>query len=160
MDASILTNSVLKKKFKIRGHLQFYASTGSVLFIASDMIKIQLLKLSSQAEETLYFWNCFWLGCYLVKTGDNFSSDCQTWEKHLAELRFTYKMEYLHPIQRSILLSDVITAMPVTSFNSLGTIPSLLDVQWLMPQENYFFSFKEACAIQMETDVRGDLNQS
>ena len=55
MDASILTNSVLKKKFKIRGHLQFYASTGSVLFIASDMIKIQLLKLSSQAEETLYF---------------------------------------------------------------------------------------------------------
>ena len=50
--------------------------------------------------------------------------------------------------------------MRVTCFNFLDQIRSLLDDQWLMTQENCLFSFKDPCAIQMATDVRGDLNQS
>ena len=69
-------------------------------------------------------------------------------------------MRELLPIQRSILLSDEITVMPITCFNFLEQICSLLDDQWLMTQENCLFSFKDPCAIQIETDVRGDLNQS
>jgi hypothetical protein len=69
-------------------------------------------------------------------------------------------MEQLQPIQRSILLPDGITVMPVICFNFLDQIRSLLDDQWLMTQENCLFSFKDICAIQMVSDVRGDLNQS
>ena len=50
--------------------------------------------------------------------------------------------------------------MPVTCFNFLEQICSLIDDQWLMTQVNCLFSFKDPCAIQIETDVRGDLNQS
>ena len=50
--------------------------------------------------------------------------------------------------------------MPVTCFNFLEQICSLLDDQWLMTQETCLFSFEDQCAIQIETDVRGDLNQS
>ena len=69
-------------------------------------------------------------------------------------------MRELPPIQRSILFSDGITVMPITCFNFLEQICSLLDDQWLMTQENCLFSFKDPCAIQIEKDVRGDLNQS
>ena len=78
----------------------------------------------------------------------------------MTELSFRYKMEHLGPIQRSILLSDGITVMPGSCFNFLDQIRSLLDDQWLMTQENCLFSFKDPCAIQIATDVRGDLNQS
>ena len=69
-------------------------------------------------------------------------------------------MKELPPIQRSILLSDGITDMPVTCFNLLEQIRSFLDDQLLMTQDNCLFSFKVPYAIQMEADVRGDLNQS
>ena len=35
-----------------------------------------------------------------------------------------------------------------------------LDDQWHMNQEDCIFSFKDPCAMQMEIDVRDDLNQS
>ena len=69
-------------------------------------------------------------------------------------------MKEHQPIQRSILLSDGITVMPVTCFNFLEQIRSFLDDHWPMTQENCLFSFKDPCAIQIETDVRGDSNQS
>ena len=78
------------------------------------------------------------------------------------DLSFWYKMEKLQPIQRSFLISFGYTVVPdrVTSFIFLEQICTLLDEQWLMTQENCLLSFKDPCAIQMETDVRDDLNQS
>ena len=72
------------------------------------------------------------------------------WEKYLNDLSSQYKMKELQPIQRSILLSDGITVMPVTCFNFLEQIHSLLDDQWLMTQESCLFSFKGPYAIQMD----------
>jgi hypothetical protein len=117
--------------------------------------------LCSQADVPLYFFESVlkWAAAS-SKAGVNFSSDCQTWDKYLTELSFRYKMEQLQPIQKSILLSDGITVMPGTCFNFLDQIRSLLDDQWLVTQENCLFSFKDPCAIQMVSDVRGDLNQS
>ena len=54
--AQILTNSVLEKKYKNGGPLQFNAITSPVLYTTSDTNKIQLLKLCSQADVPLYFF--------------------------------------------------------------------------------------------------------
>jgi hypothetical protein len=95
--------------------------------------KIQLLKLCSQAEVPLYIFESVlkWAAAS-SKAGVDFSYCCQTRDKYLTELSFRYKMEQLQPTQRSILLSDGITVMPVTCFNFLDQIRSLLDDQWLM----------------------------
>jgi hypothetical protein len=57
--AQILPNSVLEKKYKNGGPLQFDARTSPVLCTTSDTSKIQLLKLCSYTEEPLYFLNLF-----------------------------------------------------------------------------------------------------
>ena len=54
--AQILTNSVLEKKYKNGAPLQFDTRTSPDLFTTSDTSKIQLLKLCSQTEVPLYFF--------------------------------------------------------------------------------------------------------
>ena len=54
--AQILTNSVLEKKHKNGAPPQFDARSSPVLYTTSDTSKIQLLKLCSQAEVPLYFF--------------------------------------------------------------------------------------------------------
>ena len=54
--AQILTNSVFEKKYKNGDPLLFNARTSPVLYTTSDTSKIQLLKLCSQAEVPLYFF--------------------------------------------------------------------------------------------------------
>ena len=94
--AQILTNSVLEKKYKNGAPPQFDARTSPVLYTTSDTSKIELLKLCSQAEVPLYFFESVlkWAAAS-SKAGVDFSSGCQTWEKYLTELSLRYKMEWL-----------------------------------------------------------------
>jgi hypothetical protein len=117
--AQKLTNSILEKKYKNGGPLQFDARTSPVFYTTSDTSKIQLLKLCSQADVPLYFFESVleWAAAS-SKAGVDFSSGCQTQDKYLTELSFRYKMEQLRPIQRFILLSDGITVIPVTCLTS------------------------------------------
>ena len=62
------------------------------------------------------------------------------------------------PLQRSILLTYGI--MPVPCFYFLEHICRLLDDQWHLKQEDSLFPFKIPCTMQIEIDVRDDLNQS
>jgi hypothetical protein len=80
--AQIHTNSVIEKKYQNGGALQFDAITSPVLYTTSDTNKIQLLKLCSQAEVPLYFFESVlkWAAAS-SKAGVDFSSGCQTWEK-------------------------------------------------------------------------------
>ena len=75
----ILTNSVLDKKYQNGAPLQFYTGTSPVLYTTSDTSKIQLLKLCSQAEVPLYFFESVlkWAAAS-SKAGVDFSSGCQT----------------------------------------------------------------------------------
>ena len=54
--AQILTNSVLEKKYRNGGPFQFDARTSPVLYTTSNTSKIELLKLCSQADVPLYFF--------------------------------------------------------------------------------------------------------
>ena len=54
--AQILTNSVLDKKYRNGGPFQFDARTSPVLYTTSNTSKIELLKLCSQADVPLYFF--------------------------------------------------------------------------------------------------------
>ena len=156
---SILANSLLVRKCKKLS--QFSTCTESVLYTTTDSSKIQLLKLCSQAEVHLYFLNQFLNGLLPQQNlGQILVQAVKPGGKYLNDLSSQYKMKELPPIQRSILLSDGITDMPVTCFNLLEQIRSFLDDQLLMTQDNCLFSFKVPYAIQMEADVRGDLNQS
>ena len=89
--AQILTNSVLEKKYKNGGPLQFDTRNSPLLYTTSDTSKIQLLKLCSQADVPLFFFESVlkWFAAS-SKAGVDFSSGCQTWEKYLNELRFRY----------------------------------------------------------------------
>ena len=134
----------MQKFFTIQ-HLYRFCS-----YTTADSSKIQLLKLCSQAEVPLYFFDSVlkWAAAS-PKPGAVLSTGCQTRKKNLTDLSSQYKMKELQPIQRSILLSDGITVMPVTCFNFLELIHSLLDDKWQMTKENCLFSFKDPCAIQM-----------
>jgi hypothetical protein len=94
--AQVLTNSVLEKKYKNGAPLQFDARNSPVLYTISDTSKIQLLKLCSQAEVLLSFFESVlkWAAAS-SKAGVDFSSGYQTWDKYLSELNFRYKMEQL-----------------------------------------------------------------
>jgi hypothetical protein len=86
---SILTISLLEKKYKNGGPLQLNASTSPLLYTTSDTSKIQLLRLCSQAEVPLYFFESVlkWAAAS-SKAGVDFRSGCQTWDKYLTELSF------------------------------------------------------------------------
>jgi hypothetical protein len=80
--AQIVTNSVLEKKYRYGGPLQFNAITSPVLYTSSDTSKMQLLKLCSQAEVPLYFFESVlkWAAAS-SKAGVDFSSGYQTRDK-------------------------------------------------------------------------------
>ena len=119
----LLANSPLARKCKSSSQLR--TCTDSALYATADSSKIQLLKLCSQAKVPLYFFESVLKGAAaLSKSGADFSAGCQTQEKYLNDLSSQYKMKQLQPIQRSILLSDGVTVMPVTCFNSLEQIRS------------------------------------
>ena len=143
---SLLANSPLARKCK--NSSQFSTYTDSVLYTITDSSKIQLLRLCTHAEVPLYFFESVlkWAAAS-SKSGADFSAGCQTQEKYLNDLSSRYKMKELQPIQSSILLSDGITLMPVTCFNFLEQICSLLDDQWLMTQKSCLFPFKVPYAI-------------
>ena len=85
---------VLGKKHKNGAPPQFDARSSPVLYTTSDTSKIQLLKLCSQADVPLYFFESVlkWAAAS-SKAGVDFSSGCQTRDKYLTELSFKYKME-------------------------------------------------------------------
>ena len=90
----MLTNSDLEKKYKNGGPLKYNARTSPVLYTTRDNSKIQLLKVCSQPEVPLYFFeSVLKYAAASSKVGVDFSSGCQTWENFFTELSFRYKME-------------------------------------------------------------------
>ena len=79
---SLLANSPLARKCK--NSSQFRTCTDSVLYTTTHSSKIQLLKLCSQAEVPLYFFESVlkWAAAS-SKSGADFSAGCQTREKYL-----------------------------------------------------------------------------